>query len=66
MYTRIKRWLEPPVFPGDEEKTNRARIMNTVGLYLALALIITAVVLVPLFAKCWVANFAISEIWRQT
>ena len=46
MFIRIKKWLEPPHFPDDEEKTAQARIINTVGLYFVLTLITAAVVLV--------------------
>ena len=49
MLVRVKHYLEPPSFPGDERKTAQARIANTVGLYLALALFIAAVVYVPFF-----------------
>ena len=26
----IKEWFTPPVFPGNEEKTNKARLLNGV------------------------------------
>jgi PAS domain S-box-containing protein len=51
MLFKIKRWLEPPIFPNDEEKTTQARTMNAVGLYLFLALVIAAVIFVPFFAQ---------------
>jgi PAS domain S-box-containing protein len=51
MYIRIKQWLEPPYFADDQEKTTQARIMNTLGLYFALALIVAAIVLVPLVSR---------------
>jgi hypothetical protein len=35
MLTRIKQWLEPPHFEGDEDKTNQTRIANTLIIYLA-------------------------------
>ena len=46
MSIRIKQWLEPPDFPGDEDKTAQARVINTVGLYFVVALIAGAVILV--------------------
>jgi len=39
MWTRIKRLLLPPVFEGDEEKTNRARLINS----LLIIIMITAI-----------------------
>jgi PAS domain S-box-containing protein len=51
MLKSIKRWLDPPIFPGDEEKNIQARVTNTIGLYFLAALVVTAVVFVPLFVK---------------
>ena len=43
MIDRIKRWLTPPQFPGDEEKTRRASLINlallTMGAMTALILL---------------------------
>jgi len=50
MTTRIKRWLEPPQFDGDEEKTAQARIANSLILYLGAALLVAMLVLIPIFA----------------
>ena len=50
MLARIKQWLEPPHFEGDEEKTNRTRIANTLIIYLGAAVLIVMFILVPLFA----------------
>ena len=47
MPNQIKHWLEPTVFPGDEEKTAQAQTMNTLGLYFVLALVIATVIYVP-------------------
>ena len=40
---RIKRWLAPPVFEGDEEKTRQAALLNLIGLG-SIALILTITV----------------------
>ena len=50
MLTRIKQWLEPPQFEGDEDKTNQTRIANTLIIYLGAALLIVIFILIPLFA----------------
>jgi CheY-like chemotaxis protein len=50
LLTRIKRWLQPPHFDVDEEKTAQARIANSLMLYLGAALLIVFFVLIPLFA----------------
>ena len=36
----IKRWLAPPVFEGDEEKTRQARLVNMIGLSCLVLLLI--------------------------
>jgi PAS domain S-box-containing protein len=51
MLNPLKRWLAPPCFPGDAEKTAAARLMNTVGLYFLLAMLVMGSVFVPLLAK---------------
>ena len=50
MLVSINRWLEPPSFEGDEEKTIQTRIANTLVLYLGAALLIVIFILIPLFA----------------
>ena len=50
MLIRLKRWLDPPHFDGDEEKTALARTANTLILYLGMALLIAIFILIPLFA----------------
>ena len=59
MITQIKQWLKPPYFPGNEEKTNQARIINTAGLYFVLTLIVGAVILVPFFVKYKIVSWVI-------
>jgi PAS domain S-box-containing protein len=59
MSTRIERWFAPPVFPGDVEKTNQARTMNAISIYFALALIVTAVIFVPIFVQSKIESWAI-------
>ena len=46
-FRQLSRWLEPPVFPGNDEKTAQARSVHVVGLYYGLALLAAAVLLVP-------------------
>lgn len=59
MLAWVKKLLEPPVFPGDEEKTSRARTFNTMGLYFVFALIIATVLYIPLFATHKLESWAI-------
>lgn len=59
MFAQIKKWLEPPFFPDDEEKSALARTINTVQLYFLSALIIAALVLVPLLVQRKVESYAI-------
>jgi hypothetical protein len=42
MKTTIKRWLTPPVFLGDEEKTRRASLLNMIINGTALYLLLSA------------------------
>ena len=51
MFLHLRQWLKPPEYPGDEEKTAQARMLNRLGLYFALALVVAAGVVVPLFAE---------------
>ncbi len=62
MLIRIKQWLEPPQFEGDEEQTNQTRIANTLILYLGAALVVVMVVLIPLFAIQKIGSWIISLI----
>ena len=50
MLSQIKKWLAPPVFPGDEEKNRFARLVNILGLYFALVVAIAALIFVPIFS----------------
>jgi PAS domain S-box-containing protein len=63
MLIQIKRWLEPPHFEGDEEKTTQARIANSLIVYLGAALLIVIFILIPLFAfqkiGSWILSIAI-------
>lgn len=38
MKTNIKRWLQPPIFEGDEAKTRRASLLNTISILILLYL----------------------------
>ncbi|MEI6133241.1 MAG: PAS domain S-box protein, partial [Bacillota bacterium] len=49
MLNTIKQWLEPPIFPNDEEKNGLARLVNTLGLYFAFLLLLDAFIYVPFF-----------------
>lgn len=51
MLSYIKRWLEPPHFPGDEGKAALARTMNTIGHYFVLVMVFAAIVYIPLIVK---------------
>jgi len=59
MLTKIRQWLAPPSFPGNEEKNVQARTMHTVGLYFFGVLILASGVIVPLFTEHKVENWAI-------
>jgi PAS domain S-box-containing protein/putative nucleotidyltransferase with HDIG domain len=62
MLVSIKRWLAPPSFEGDEEKTIQTRIANTLVLYLGAALLIAIFILIPLFAFQKTGSWIISII----
>jgi signal transduction histidine kinase/ActR/RegA family two-component response regulator len=47
MLTHIRKWLAPPVFEGDEDKTRTARILNKLLVSIMLFLIFTGGILVP-------------------
>ncbi len=49
MLKRIQQFFSPPVFPGDEDKTRTARVLNTLLLTNLLFLIFLAGVAVPFF-----------------
>ena len=51
MLVRIKQWLEPPHFDGDEEKTRQAWLLNMLSLYFSFGLVLVMVIFVPFFAK---------------
>jgi len=50
MRTRIVHWLRPPVFEGDESKTQLAYLVNLLGFYYVSAILVAAAIFVPLFA----------------
>lgn len=62
MTTWIKRWLEPPQFDGDEEKTAQARIANSLILYLGAALLVAMLVLIPIFAVQKIGSWILAGI----
>ena len=47
MLRRVKQWLQPPTFPGDEEKTIQARTLHTVGTFFGIALLIAVIFYTP-------------------
>ena len=51
MIIRFRKWLKPPEFPGDEETSTMAGILNRMGLILLIVLVATAVIFVPLFSN---------------
>jgi diguanylate cyclase (GGDEF)-like protein/PAS domain S-box-containing protein len=55
----VKKQLEPPNFPGDETKSAQARLMNSLGNFLVLGLIIYAAVFVPFFARHKLASWLV-------
>lgn len=59
MLTRIKKWLEHPNFPGEVRKTAQAQIINTVGQYFVLTLLVGATILVPFFVRYKIVSWVI-------
>jgi diguanylate cyclase (GGDEF)-like protein/PAS domain S-box-containing protein len=51
MRSIVRRWLESPQFPNDEEKTARARLVNTIELNFGLILVVALIVYVPFFSN---------------
>jgi PAS domain S-box-containing protein len=51
MLIRIKQWLQPPNFPGDDEKNREAQLVNTLSLFFVFMLLVGALVFVPLFVE---------------
>ena len=49
MLSGLKKWLEPPHFEGDEEKSAMARLLNSLIINLGLTLLVALLVLVPFF-----------------
>ncbi len=47
---KIGKLFEPPSFGGDEKKSRRARLANTLILYLCAAILVSIVIIIPLFA----------------
>ena len=67
----VKRWLAPPVFQGDEEKTRQAGFLNElIGINLLVAFLITAAVFLgnnvstssQIIAISWLVMLALA--WR--
>ena len=59
LWNWINHWREPPDFPGDEEKTTQARLLDRVGSYFVLALITGAAVLILFFTEQRAASIAL-------
>ncbi|GAP21641.1 PAS domain S-box protein [Leptolinea tardivitalis] len=51
MLAKIKKWVEPPIFDGDEEKTTLADILNRMGLILLIVYALITVFYIPLFIE---------------
>jgi PAS domain S-box-containing protein len=60
MLNQMKRWLEPPDFEGDEERTSKTRIASTLIIYLGAALLIVIFILIPLFAIQKIGSWILS------
>jgi hypothetical protein len=43
MLKTLRKWLAPPIFPGEEERNEQARILNSIEHYLFLILALSAV-----------------------
>ncbi len=50
MLKKFQRFLEPPIFDGDESKYVETRIANALINYLVIALLIVIFILIPIFA----------------
>lgn len=48
MLTHIRKWLAPPVFEGDEDKTRTTRVLNTILLAMLLYVVFIGSIAVPL------------------
>lgn len=44
MLEKFNQWLRPPIFPGDVEKTEQARLLNRILLYILVILFFVAIV----------------------
>lgn len=68
MMNTFYKWLTPPFFPGEAEKNETARLMNSMGWYFALVLVIAAFIYIPLFVEqktpAWVVVLALFALWR--
>ncbi len=40
MFELVRKWLAPPIFPGEEEKNRRARILNALHISLGTAILV--------------------------
>ncbi len=47
---QIKKWFEPPFFPGDAQKTIKAQLINSMGMYFVAALAVAAFFYVSILA----------------
>ena len=48
MLTRTRKWLAPPGFEGDEDRTRTARVLNTILLAMLLYMVFIGGIVVPL------------------
>lgn len=64
----LQNLLKPPFFPGNLEKNETARLMNSMGWYFALVLVIAATIYIPLFVQqkttAWIVILALFVSWR--
>jgi len=59
LLSRLRKWLKSPDFPGDEETSTIAGILNKMGVILLIVLMSTALIFVPLFSNRKVESWLI-------
>ncbi|MBN1934854.1 MAG: GAF domain-containing protein [Anaerolineae bacterium] len=66
MFERLVRWFSPPVFEGDEEKTNSAGLLNTLLIALGLFACVGTVLVLLSSAVRWQYNLAFGVVLVST
>jgi CheY-like chemotaxis protein len=57
--SRLRRWFQPTLFPGDEVRSTQARILNAAGLYLVGAILAALLFFLPAFASRWAETLSV-------